>query len=467
MPSIRLCVAVVALLAASAAAFPMFLDLIPNGRAAERPGSGITCLYFGHQQCIAGAIRNAFGLDFKAQGLQWTKELCETDSDGDGLTNGQELGDPCCVWTVENADSVELRLTDLSHPGDASETNTAPTECPDTAATDAPTVTPSPSMVPPPSSSSSSSPVAEIPTPTASASTTAAPSMPAPTVEMEEEEVDDEEGAMMTPAMTPMITMEAEEMPTPSSSMSASASASASTSMSMSASPSMSMLPSETPEPATPEPTISDEPIVSPSEEPDDPVCFPAHAHVTLADGSHQRMDKVKIGDVVLVGPGMYSRVFMMSHADSGLSESGKTQIADFLTLTLSSGTKLSLTKGHYLYVQLKDGEDEKLVRADGARVGDSVTVVRSSKSDGVLEPIVSIEAQRFRGLFNPQTLHGDIVVNDVKASTYTTAIHAPTAHSLLAPLRALFRTLRWSTAAFESSGRAWLQMLPRGRAEL
>lgn len=178
-------------------------------------------------------------------------------------------------------------------------------------------------------------------------------------------------------------------------------------------------------------------------------------------------MDKIRIGDVVLVGPGMYSRVFMMSHADSGLRESVKTEMTDFLTLTLSSGTKLSLTKGHYLYVQRKGGQDEKLMRADGALVGDSVTVVRSSTSEGVSEPILKIEVERFRGLFNPQTLQGDIVVNDVKASTYTTAIHAPTAHSLLAPLRAVFRALQWSTTAFESGGRAWLQILPTGRAEL
>jgi len=25
--------------------------------------------------------------------------LCAKDSDGDGMTNGEELGDPNCVWT--------------------------------------------------------------------------------------------------------------------------------------------------------------------------------------------------------------------------------------------------------------------------------------------------------------------------------------------------------------------------------
>ncbi|XP_059152477.1 MOXD1 homolog 1-like, partial [Physella acuta] len=43
-----------------------------------------------------------------------TTELCRKDSDGDGMTNGQELGDPDCTWK-EN--SIPKRTTGLSHPG--------------------------------------------------------------------------------------------------------------------------------------------------------------------------------------------------------------------------------------------------------------------------------------------------------------------------------------------------------------
>ena len=35
---------------------------------------------------------------FQGQGLMWTVTLCQADSDGDGRTNGEELGDPNCVW---------------------------------------------------------------------------------------------------------------------------------------------------------------------------------------------------------------------------------------------------------------------------------------------------------------------------------------------------------------------------------
>ena len=37
-----------------------------------------------------------------------------TDSDGDGRTNGEELGDPNCVWQKSNPTRL---LSSVSHPG--------------------------------------------------------------------------------------------------------------------------------------------------------------------------------------------------------------------------------------------------------------------------------------------------------------------------------------------------------------
>jgi hypothetical protein len=54
----------------------------------------------GHTSCAGSTpTLNPFGVAFRNAGYQWTRELCMADSDGDGLTNGQELGDPCCRWT--------------------------------------------------------------------------------------------------------------------------------------------------------------------------------------------------------------------------------------------------------------------------------------------------------------------------------------------------------------------------------
>ena len=68
------------------------------------------------------AARNAFGQAFAATtpaALTWTKALCEADSDGDGQSNGLELGDPCCVWSLGKGPDF---ADDLSNPGDRAST---------------------------------------------------------------------------------------------------------------------------------------------------------------------------------------------------------------------------------------------------------------------------------------------------------------------------------------------------------
>ena len=44
----------------------------------------------------------------------WDKRLCEADSDSDGWTNGEELGDPKCLWREGMSDPV---AEFISHPG--------------------------------------------------------------------------------------------------------------------------------------------------------------------------------------------------------------------------------------------------------------------------------------------------------------------------------------------------------------
>lgn len=41
--------------------------------------------------------------------------MCTADSDGDGRTNGEELGDPSCVWSVGQEPS---RTVNITHPGE-------------------------------------------------------------------------------------------------------------------------------------------------------------------------------------------------------------------------------------------------------------------------------------------------------------------------------------------------------------
>ena len=70
-----------------------------------------------------GTPRNDFGLAVEAlvtpngQEIFWGPELAALDSDGDGVSNGVELGDPDGVWVVGEADPSDA--ANISHPGDA------------------------------------------------------------------------------------------------------------------------------------------------------------------------------------------------------------------------------------------------------------------------------------------------------------------------------------------------------------
>lgn len=92
-----------------------FRDKIPNGHRVPHPCNPSTIWSgVGHKAQGGGGERNPFGLDFYSQGKTWTNDLCWKDSDGDGKTNGEELGDPDCEW-VPN--SVPKSTVSLSHPG--------------------------------------------------------------------------------------------------------------------------------------------------------------------------------------------------------------------------------------------------------------------------------------------------------------------------------------------------------------
>eukprot|EP01060_Flectonema_neradi_P017987 TRINITY_DN24808_c0_g1_i1.p1 TRINITY_DN24808_c0_g1~~TRINITY_DN24808_c0_g1_i1.p1 ORF type:complete len:433 (+),score=56.58 TRINITY_DN24808_c0_g1_i1:30-1328(+) len=92
---------------------------IPNG--ANVIYQGVAWPGVGHELSAGGGTRNQFGTLFDTEGRTWTRALCEADSDGDGYSNGQELGDPLCTWTVGG---VPSRTTDISHPGRADSTPT-------------------------------------------------------------------------------------------------------------------------------------------------------------------------------------------------------------------------------------------------------------------------------------------------------------------------------------------------------
>ncbi|XP_053386261.1 uncharacterized protein LOC123538847 isoform X2 [Mercenaria mercenaria] len=95
--------------------YPHFGTKIPNGEKVPSPcNPNYVWQGVGHEAKGGGGSRNPFGKDFAAQGFTWTKALCRADSDEDGKTNGEELGDPNCTWEVG---STPQRSFGLSHPG--------------------------------------------------------------------------------------------------------------------------------------------------------------------------------------------------------------------------------------------------------------------------------------------------------------------------------------------------------------
>ncbi|XP_025092690.1 dopamine beta-hydroxylase-like [Pomacea canaliculata] len=95
--------------------YRMFADRIPNGEQVPHPCKpNYLWRGVGHFNVDGGGSRNPFGQDFDIGGRAWTRELCQKDSDGDGRTNGEELGDPNCVWRVGD---IPTSSTGLSHPG--------------------------------------------------------------------------------------------------------------------------------------------------------------------------------------------------------------------------------------------------------------------------------------------------------------------------------------------------------------
>jgi Hint module len=167
-----------------------------------------------------------------------------------------------------------------------------------------------------------------------------------------------------------------------------------------------------------------------------------------LESGAVKRMDELEIGDVIHVGNGKFSEVFMFTHRVPDTRQ-------QFLAIKGSSDVELRLTAGHYLYV------NGGLRSAGVVKVGDEIEL-----ADGGKDVVVEVRIVAGFGLYNPQTVDGDIAVNGVRSSTYTTAVDPVLAHAILAPLRAAYRALGWSTAMLEN-GSDLSRGMPSGTASV
>ena len=174
-------------------------------------------------------------------------------------------------------------------------------------------------------------------------------------------------------------------------------------------------------------------------------VCFPSESTVELQSGIIIPMKAVSIGNRIRVSDTLFSEVFMFTHRIHDA-------LTPFVTISTVDSKSISLTHGHYIYA------NGKLVAACTVREGD---YVENAKGENV--QVTRVKTSRKKGLYNPQTIHGDIVVDGIRASTYTTSVHHFCAHALLAPLRALYTVIGFGTALFNHPTPHLTKIAPQG----
>jgi Hint module len=133
-------------------------------------------------------------------------------------------------------------------------------------------------------------------------------------------------------------------------------------------------------------------------------------------------ISSLAIGDRVAVGNGETSDVFAFTHADA------EAKIV-FVQLFTASGT-LTATATHYVHVRRRG-----MMAAGSVQAGDVL-----ERGDGSAAVVEAVGVASALGLYNPQTLDGNIVVDGFLTSTYTTAVQPGIASALLMPVRALYR---------------------------
>lgn len=170
-------------------------------------------------------------------------------------------------------------------------------------------------------------------------------------------------------------------------------------------------------------------------------VCFPANAKVLLDSGNRVAMKDLSVGGRIATRNNKsFSPVYFFSHAYLDVN-------ATFMKIAFirqgegKSGIgSLLASPSHYVYVVRRlsvpcKKASPQLVPARDISVGDMLV-----SESGVTASVVRTAAVTATGLFNPHTFDGDLIVDGVRVSCYTTTVHPPAATAALAPLRISFR---------------------------
>lgn len=170
-------------------------------------------------------------------------------------------------------------------------------------------------------------------------------------------------------------------------------------------------------------------------------LCFPAAATVSRPMGlPSTTMSSLRVGDIVLDADGSPSPIIAFSHRDAS------QRSYRFLRLHFNAPhvSPLTLSAGHLILNP--NGPPRP---AHTLQIGDSVRA-----TDGEIVKLTAKVSVNSRGLFNPHTASGSLLVDGIAVSCYTDAMPLATGHALLAPVRAiilLHQRTRFIIAAIKS----------------
>lgn len=152
--------------------------------------------------------------------------------------------------------------------------------------------------------------------------------------------------------------------------------------------------------------------------------CFPADALVFSKSRGTISISNLNVGENIQVRNESYSNVFGFTHDDPDA-------ISDFIRLSTKDGNTIELSDGHFIYVN----EFDNIKAARFVSIGDYLLT-----ASGIRSQVTSKMYVKKKGLFNPQTMHGNIVVNNISVTTFTETVETFVGHSLLSPFRAVFK---------------------------
>lgn len=162
-------------------------------------------------------------------------------------------------------------------------------------------------------------------------------------------------------------------------------------------------------------------------------------------------------------GAASASPIYLFSHRTPDVGPGG----ADVVTLTTVAGHRLAITPGHLVYAvprggaaaaaQLPASPPPSLVPAGAVTVGDALVTANGS-TVAVASTRLSVIPQTAAGpgLYAPHSVSGALVVDGLRVSCYTTAVHPVVAAVALAPARAAY-------ALWGAGGVRWMSGLEGG----